>query len=82
VQNRGHTDTFQLRPDLVEIVTTWPQLPEHIKAAIIALVDPCSEWERQRGSSHPDFCAVTRLLWRVQKKDGPAVPTTPLRRRL
>jgi len=32
------TDTSKLPSDLVEIVAFWPQLPEHIKAAIKALV--------------------------------------------
>jgi hypothetical protein len=35
---QGEIDTSELPPDLVEIVAVWPQLPEHIKAAIKALV--------------------------------------------
>jgi len=31
-------DTSELSPDLVEIITLWPELPEHIKAAIKALI--------------------------------------------
>jgi len=27
-----------LLPDLAEIVAVWPKLPEHIKAAIMALI--------------------------------------------
>jgi len=30
--------TRQMSPDLAEIVAAWPKLPEHIKAAIRALV--------------------------------------------
>jgi len=31
-------DASELPPDLAEIVTVWPKLPEHIKAAVMALV--------------------------------------------
>ncbi|MFC1633568.1 hypothetical protein ACFL5Z_01890 [Planctomycetota bacterium] len=34
----GKIDTSELSPDLAEIVTVWPELPEHIKAAIKALI--------------------------------------------
>ena len=32
-------DTSELPSDLAEIVAVWPELPEHIKAAVKALVD-------------------------------------------
>jgi len=35
---QAEIDTSELPPDLAEIVTIWPELPEHIKAAIKALV--------------------------------------------
>jgi hypothetical protein len=35
---QGETDISKLSPDLAEITTVWPELPEHIKAAIKALV--------------------------------------------
>jgi hypothetical protein len=37
-QKQGEIDTSKLPPDLAEIVAVWPDLPEHIKAAIKALV--------------------------------------------
>ncbi|MHC4361146.1 MAG: hypothetical protein ACYSTN_10230 [Planctomycetota bacterium] len=36
-------DTEKLPPDLVEITAVWPELPEHIKAAIKALIKSCKE---------------------------------------
>jgi len=35
---QGEVDTQNLSSDLAEIVTVWPELPEHIKAAIKALI--------------------------------------------
>jgi len=35
---QGKIDPSELPPDLAEIVAVWPELPEHIKAAIKALV--------------------------------------------
>jgi len=29
---------LQKHPDLEQIITAWPELPEHIKAAIMALI--------------------------------------------
>ena len=37
-QKQGKFDTSDLPTDLVQIVTVWFDLPEHIKAAIKALV--------------------------------------------
>jgi len=37
-QKQGKIDTSELPSDLAEIVTIWPELPEHIKAAIKALI--------------------------------------------
>jgi hypothetical protein len=36
-QKQGRIDTSELPPELAEIVAVWPDLPEHIKAAIKAL---------------------------------------------
>jgi len=37
-RKQGEIDTSELPSDLAEIVAVWPELPEHIKAAINALV--------------------------------------------
>jgi hypothetical protein len=36
---QGKIDTSGLPPDLAEIVAVWPELPEHIKAAIKAMIE-------------------------------------------
>jgi len=40
---QGKIDTSKLPSDLAEIVAVWPELPEHIKAAIKALVQTHKE---------------------------------------
>ena len=37
-QKQGQIDITELHPDLAKIVTVWPELPVHIKAAIKALI--------------------------------------------
>ena len=37
-QKQAEIDTQNLSSDLAEIVAVWPELPEHIKAAIKALI--------------------------------------------
>jgi hypothetical protein len=37
-EKQAQIDTQDLPADLAQIVTAWPNLPEHIKAAIMALV--------------------------------------------
>jgi hypothetical protein len=37
-RKQGEIDTQKLPDDLAEVVAVWPELPEHIKAAIKALV--------------------------------------------
>lgn len=39
-QKHGKIDTKNLPADLVEIVRLWPEMPEHIKAAISCTNDP------------------------------------------
>ena len=44
----GQNETVELPTDLAEIVAVWPELPEHIKAAVKALVDTHKRKEGQR----------------------------------
>ena len=37
-QNQGKIDTPELPSDLTKIVAVWPDLPEHIRAAVEALI--------------------------------------------
>jgi hypothetical protein len=37
-QKQGKFDTSKLSPDLAELVTIWPGLPEHIKQTIRTLI--------------------------------------------
>ncbi len=45
-QKQGKIDTSELPSDLAEIVSVWPELPEHIKAAIKALVQTYTDSKR------------------------------------
>jgi len=45
-QKQGKIDTKKLPTDLAEIVDVWPELPEHIKAAIKARVQTHSKGTR------------------------------------
>ena len=38
LQNQARIDTSRLPPELAEIIAVWSELPEHIKAAIKALI--------------------------------------------
>jgi hypothetical protein len=42
-QKQGQIDIQELPSDVAEIVTCWPNLPEHIKAAIKALVQSAAK---------------------------------------
>ena len=42
-QKQGKFDTSELSSDLAEIVSVWPELPVHIKAAIKALIQTQGE---------------------------------------
>lgn len=46
-------------PDLARVVEAWPELPEHIRAAIKALVDSVKELHRAEGDGR-DPEGVTR----------------------
>jgi len=37
-QKQGKLDTSELSPDLADLVTAWPGLPEHIKQTIRTLI--------------------------------------------
>jgi len=46
-RNQGKIDAQSLPVDLAEIVAAWPELPEHIKAAIKALIQTNSQGDSQ-----------------------------------
>ena len=46
-QKQGEIDTQNLPDDLAEIVQLWPELPEHIKAAIQALIQTCTNEKKK-----------------------------------
>ena len=46
-QKQSKIDTSELPPDLAEIVTIWPELPEHIKVAIKALVQTFIQGDKE-----------------------------------
>ena len=48
-ENETQIDTQKLPIDLAEIVTVWHKLPEHIKAAIKALVQTHIQGEQVNG---------------------------------
>jgi hypothetical protein len=43
IPKTAETQAGNLPPDLTEIVAVWPKLPEHIKAAIKALVQTSTQ---------------------------------------
>jgi hypothetical protein len=46
-------------PDLAQIVAVWPNLPDHIKAAILALVKTVGGGKSWRGKSGFCLCWLT-----------------------
>jgi len=40
---QGDTDATKMSTDLAEMVSIWPSLPDHIKAAIKALIETCTK---------------------------------------
>ena len=42
-QKQGKNDTQNLPADLAEIIAVWPQLPEAIRSAIVAIVRSLNE---------------------------------------
>jgi hypothetical protein len=46
-QKQGKIDTENLPDDLAQIVSVWPELPGHIKAAIKALVQTYFQGDSQ-----------------------------------
>ena len=43
LNNKLNNKPTQMSDDLAEIVAAWPKLPEHIKAAIKALIQTCAK---------------------------------------
>lgn len=41
--NSAIKDILQNSPDLEQIITAWPELPEHIKAAIKTLIETATK---------------------------------------
>lgn len=48
-QKQAKIDTSELPRGLAEIIDAWPELPEHIKAAIKALVQTYIEGKKTNG---------------------------------
>ncbi|OHB59795.1 MAG: hypothetical protein A2173_00850 [Planctomycetes bacterium RBG_13_44_8b] len=45
-QKQGKIDTQNLSSNLAEVIAVWPELPEHIKAAIKALIHTQKKGEK------------------------------------